>query len=768
MRISTKGKWPLVTKFGLQFLFVLAVLIPSWAVASSSADETNPGTNIAATSGTAVADGVATDTITVTLVDSGGIAQAGVNVDVAVSGGNATLLPSGTQQTDVNGQVILTVSNTVAETVNVTADFDKNGGAGTDQAVLNGSPATVEFTAGPPSAANSLISTTDDNAVADGADTNTVEVLVRDANNNPVPSSPVDVILTGTGSAVVGSIPANTDGSGVISIDLTDTTAEALTVGFEVDSTAGSNTTSVTFVAGAASAANSVISTTADNAVADGVNTNTVEVLVRDANNNPVVSTTVAVTLTGTAGASVGSIPPDTDASGLISVDLTDTTAEALAVGFTVDAVAGSNTTPVTFVAGAAVKLVFGEQPGNTVAGAVIAPAIKVEIQDALGNLVTTATDNVNLAFDNNPGGLGTLLGTLSRAAVDGVATFDDISVDEIGSGYTLRATAGGLTNGISNAFDVTPRAVLTVVISNGVDSVTVGTTSTYFVSVRNDGPGDLTIANGGGVFIGINGDEGIDNLHLGNTRAPINDVEGWVELVSGQSVFFPVTGDVIAASQAMVSVTASSPSGVATVTASDVDAISYPLTYTLNDVNYSLQCGATFIHQDAGGVVTVSESGCWDDIYPAVPGAETLVFTRTHEIADRSCPLDVMTMDAMGNITITAQGSCIDLDIDNDSIPNEFDPEPNDPTAPIETVYCTPYIDGNVYLAGFGAVYIDDCTSVDGSIFVGTGGVQIGDGIDGPDNVLFRAKDAVRILGGFNVLDDVEYSVETNYSPAP
>ena len=133
MRISTKGKWPLVTKFGLQFLFVFAVLIPSWAVASSSADETNPGTNIAATSGTAVADGVATDTITVTLVDSGGIAQAGVNVDVAVSGGNATLLPSGTQQTDVNGQVILTVSNTVAETVNVTADFDKNGGAGSSQ-----------------------------------------------------------------------------------------------------------------------------------------------------------------------------------------------------------------------------------------------------------------------------------------------------------------------------------------------------------------------------------------------------------------------------------------------------------------------------------------------------------------------------------------------------------------------------------------------------------------------------------------------------------
>ena len=33
-----------------------------------------------------------------------------------------------------------------------------------------------------------------------------------------------------------------------------------------------------------------------------------------------------------------------------------------------------------------------------------ISPAIKVQAQDATGNLVSTGTDNITLAFANNPG----------------------------------------------------------------------------------------------------------------------------------------------------------------------------------------------------------------------------------------------------------------------------------------------------------------------------------------------------------------------------
>jgi hypothetical protein len=51
---------------------------------------------------------------------------------------------------------------------------------------------------------------------------------------------------------------------------------------------------------------------------------------------------------------------------------------------------------------GAASKLVYSVQPVSTVAGVAI-PDIKVQIQDASGNLVTTAANTVTLAIGTNP-----------------------------------------------------------------------------------------------------------------------------------------------------------------------------------------------------------------------------------------------------------------------------------------------------------------------------------------------------------------------------
>ena len=46
----------------------------------------------------------------------------------------------------------------------------------------------------------------------------------------------------------------------------------------------------------------------------------------------------------------------------------------------------------------------------------------------------------MTLSLGNNPGG-GTLSGTLTVAAVNGVATFNNLSINAAGSGYTLVAT---------------------------------------------------------------------------------------------------------------------------------------------------------------------------------------------------------------------------------------------------------------------------------------------------------------------------------------
>lgn len=98
--------------------------------------------------------------------------------------------------------------------------------------------------------------------------------------------------------------------------------------------------------------------------------------------------------------------------------------------------------------------LTFGVQPSNVNINAVIAPAITVQIRDGSGTLVATATNTVTLFIQTNPGG-ATLGGTVVRAAVAGVATFDDITLDAAASGYVLRATATGYTAATSTAFNV-------------------------------------------------------------------------------------------------------------------------------------------------------------------------------------------------------------------------------------------------------------------------------------------------------------------------
>ena len=63
-----------------------------------------------------------------------------------------------------------------------------------------------------------------------------------------------------------------------------------------------------------------------------------------------------------------------------------------------------------------------------------------MSVEDANGNLVTTDTSSVTIAIGTNPGS-GTLGGTLTVAAVNGVATFSNLSINKAGTGYTLTAS---------------------------------------------------------------------------------------------------------------------------------------------------------------------------------------------------------------------------------------------------------------------------------------------------------------------------------------
>ena len=187
-----------------------------------------------------------------------------------------------------------------------------------------------------------------------------------------------------------------------------------------------------------------------------------VTVKVEDADGNVVTTdnSIISLDLTGTSlpvGASVGGTVDVKAINGIATFDKTDVnmpgTYELLAADGSLDT-ATSNSFQVSSPL-KATKLGFTVQPATTVAGKVIAPAVKVTVETAGGATVVTDHSTVTLTLGS---GAGTLGGTLMADAVNGVATFSNLSLTKTGA-FKLNATDGTLTAATSNQFTITPAA---------------------------------------------------------------------------------------------------------------------------------------------------------------------------------------------------------------------------------------------------------------------------------------------------------------------
>ena len=179
-----------------------------------------------------------------------------------------------------------------------------------------------------------------------------------------------------------------------------------------------------------------------------------------DASGNRAIGSTAQI------GLSLGSHPGDGTLNGDVSVStvagvatFTGLSLDRAGNGYTLVAkspgLAGANSTAFDITAGSPATLAFVTQPGTTGAGEAISPAVQVAVRDAFGNLVTNASTSVTMSIGNNPGG-ATLGGTTTVSTSGGVATFGNLTLDRIGSDYTLIADASGLPPTTSNAFQVT------------------------------------------------------------------------------------------------------------------------------------------------------------------------------------------------------------------------------------------------------------------------------------------------------------------------
>jgi CSLREA domain-containing protein len=139
---------------------------------------------------------------------------------------------------------------------------------------------------------------------------------------------------------------------------------------------------------------------------------------------------------------------------------------------------------------GVPTHLAFGVQPTFTPLNSVITPAVTVQVMDDDNNILTASTATITLALGANPGG-ATLGGTLSRAAVSGVATFNNLTINQAGRDYKLTASSSGLPGAISNAFNICP----TMTVTLGTNpSVNYGTLSANLPYTTTSNPNRFSI----------------------------------------------------------------------------------------------------------------------------------------------------------------------------------------------------------------------------------------------------------------------------------
>ncbi len=311
-----------------------------------------------------------------------------------------------------------------------------------------------------------------------GASTGLITVERRDASDNPVTSDPtIAVSLTSTSGTGVFRNAGDTNPS-ITSVQIPVGSSSA-TFRYR-DNTAGTPT--ITASSGALdpgtqvvtvnpAAASKLVFTTPPRTTPAGTPSGTITVQRQDSFNNPTTTGTITVTPAGSSltetfrdDATPATVIPNvqiTAGSSTASFRYFDNTAGS----FTITASsAGLTTTPaqaVTVTPGAATQLVFTVQPTNTAPNAAITPAVVVAVRDTFGNTVTTDnTTSVTVAL-GNPGG-STLSGTNPVTAVNGLATFTNLSVNNAGTGYTLTASAAGLTGATSNTFSVINPLVIT------------------------------------------------------------------------------------------------------------------------------------------------------------------------------------------------------------------------------------------------------------------------------------------------------------------
>ena len=378
--------------------------------------------------------------------------------------------------TPLNGTLTMSAVNGVATFANLSLDTAASGytivaSTNSNLAAVPTSPLTV--IAGVPAAL--LLTTQPSGPITAGQPFNiVVEAADQFGNLNTSYTQPVTVQLTTSvgGSTLGGTTTLTAQGGMVTFSDLTldrPGSGDVITVSSPGGSLPGITTNPISVNVGAPEQL--AVTSQPSSSVTAGSSTISLIVTAEDAGGNPTPTYNGLVTLSlasGPAGATLGGNLQAQAVNGVatfssVSLDEAgDYTLRATGAGLTAAAV----TSPISVVAAPATHVIMSVLPPGAV-NAGVAFGLTVAAVDANGNTDETYSGTVSLQL-NSPAGVAATLGgtTLNVPITNGVATFSDLTLNKVASGYTITATTSGGFAVTSPAINVNPAPVSQLVVT--------------------------------------------------------------------------------------------------------------------------------------------------------------------------------------------------------------------------------------------------------------------------------------------------------------
>ncbi|MGH6690414.1 MAG: beta strand repeat-containing protein, partial [Gammaproteobacteria bacterium] len=497
-------------------------------------------------------------------------------------------------------------------------------------------------------------------AVANASISPAVQVTIQDQFGN----------RTGATSNVTVALGTNPGGDGVL--DGTKTVAAVAGVatfsaldinqadaGYTLTATSGTliGTTSSAFTISPAPASQLAFTAQPTNVGAGAAITPAVQVTVRDAFGNRVTTSnhdvTVAINPNPGGGALFGTLTVTANAGVATFADLS---VDKTGVGHTLSATAtglGAATSGAFDVtAAAASRLAFTIQPSGAVAGVAIAPAVQVTVQDQFGNTVTNAGNSITVAIGTGPPG-ATLDGTTPKNAVNGVATFSNLSIGKVGAGYTLTANATGLTGASSATFTITHAAANRLAFTVGPTTTEAGQafSPALQVTVQDQFGNTVTDANDL-ITLAIGSGPGGSSLNGDPTQNAVNGVATF----PGLSINRAGTGYTLTASVAGL---AGATSGVFSITAGAATQLAFVVQPSTTVAGATISPAIQVAIQDQFGNTVPGADNSSTVAIGSGPGGATLDGTTTKAGVGGFATFDDLTINRSGTgYTLTASAT--------------------------------------------------------------------------------------------------------------